>query len=227
MSINDPNSISGGDGTISASSAKDRLAADMSGVKQTAKSDIEAIKTEASTQVDALKAEAGEQIDELKSQAKDQIHDATDKAKTFAGEQKDLAAGQLTGIASALGRVADELQADQSAIAGYTRQIADGIDRFADTVKTRPVDDIVNTAQDFGRKQPVAFLGAAALAGFVASRFIAASAHRSSDQTCGRSRSAENSTGQAQAPAGVYTAPSGLDAAPRATTETGASNVQR
>lgn len=227
MSINDPNTISGGDGTISASSAKDRLAADMSGVRQTAKSDIEAIKTEASTQVDALKSEAGEQIDELKSQVEDQIHDATDKAKTFAGEQKDLAAGQLTGIASALGRVADELQADQSSIAGYARQIADGINRFADTVKTRPVDDIVNTAQDFGRKQPVAFLGAAALAGFVASRFVAASAHRSPDQTGQRFSSAENSTGQAHAPAGIYAATGGLDVAPRADADTGASDVQR
>jgi hypothetical protein len=33
-------------------------------------------------------------------------------------------------------------------------------------------------AQDFGRKQPAAFIGAAALLGFVASRFVMASANR-------------------------------------------------
>jgi hypothetical protein len=46
------------------------------------------------------------------------------------------------------------------------------------TIEDRDVDDLLGMTQDFGRRQPVAFLGAAALAGFVASRFALASAHR-------------------------------------------------
>jgi hypothetical protein len=44
-------------------------------------------------------------------------------------------------------------------------------------------------AQDFGRRQPAAFLGAAALLGFAASRFLLASAKRAGEQNIGASTS--------------------------------------
>ena len=106
-------------------------------------------------------------------------HDATDKAKTFASEQKDLAAGQISGVASAINKVADELDGgDQQMVARYARDLASGLSKFGGTVQNKNVDDLMGMAQNFGRSQPLAFLGAAALAGFVASRFALASAHR-------------------------------------------------
>ena len=129
--------------------------------------------------LDTVRQHAGEDVESLKAEAKSQIGAATDKAKGFAGEQKDVAATQLSGIASAITKVADELQqTDQAAVAGYARDLANGVGKFADTVQNKNVDDLMGLAEDFGRKQPVAFLGAAALAGFVASRFALASAHR-------------------------------------------------
>jgi hypothetical protein len=136
----------------------------------------QAVKTAQQT-VDAIKDEASDQFDSIKEQAKSQLADATDKAKSFAGEQKDVAGDQLGGIASAISKVADELQ-DQPVIAGYAHDLAGGIQRVSDTVKNRNVDELLAMAEDFGRSQPVAFLGAAALAGFVASRFVLSSENR-------------------------------------------------
>ena len=127
--------------------------------------------------VESVKVEAVNQFGNLKEQAQSQFSDATEKAKSFAGEQKDAAGDQLSGVADAISKVANELQ-DQPAIAGYANELAGGIKRVSETVKNRNVDELLAMAEDFGRTQPVAFLGAAALAGFVASRFVLSSANR-------------------------------------------------
>lgn len=148
-------------------------------LQQKAQTEFGAAKETLQDNLDAVRQHAGEDVQSLKEEAKSQIGAATDKAKGFAGEQKDMAATQLTGIAAAITKVADELsQTDQGIVAGYARDLANGVGKFADTVQNKDVDDLMGIAQDFGRKQPVAFLGAAALAGFVASRFALASAHR-------------------------------------------------
>jgi hypothetical protein len=141
--------------------------------------DFERVANTARSDLDAIKQQAAEDADRLRHQAKDQLDAAGQKAKSFAAEQKDLAAGQLSGIASAITRVADELDtSDQRVVARYARDLANGLDKMSGNVRNREVDDLLGAAQDFGRNQPVAFLGMAALAGFVASRFVLASAHR-------------------------------------------------
>ena len=163
--------------TNSAASAGSRLIPNE--LQQKAQSEVGAAKNTLQDSLDSVRQHAGEDVQSLKEEAKNQIGDAAEKAKGFAGEQKDMAAIQLSGIAAAITKVADELsQTDQGAIAGYARDLAGGVGKFADTVQNKNVDDLMGMAQDFGRKQPVAFLGAAALAGFVASRFALASAHR-------------------------------------------------
>jgi hypothetical protein len=58
--------------------------------------------------------------------------------------------------------------------------VAQGVDRLATNVRNNDVDELLAMAQDFGRSQPLAFLGMAAAAGFMASRFALASSHRRS-----------------------------------------------
>jgi F0F1-type ATP synthase membrane subunit b/b' len=148
-------------------------------IPQEAQSEFGAAKETLQDNIDTVRQHASEDVESLKAEAKSQIGAATDKAKGFAGDQKEMAATQLSGIAAAITKVAEELQrTDQSAVAGYARDLAGGVGKFADTVQNKNVDDLMGMAEDFGRKQPVAFLGAAALAGFVASRFALASAHR-------------------------------------------------
>jgi hypothetical protein len=77
-------------------------------------------------------------------------------------------------------RVATDLEGQNASSASYARMIADGATKISSTVRDNDVDAIFSMAQDFGRKQPAAFIGAAALLGFAASRFLMASAKRES-----------------------------------------------
>lgn len=166
MSIDDPNAPLGG--TTMSPELKTQAAQDLGNVTDKAKHDLGEVTQRA--QNDAR---------ELGHQASEKIAEATDKAKSFAGDQKDLAAGQINGVAAAITKVAEELDgSDQQTVARYARDLASGLSSMGKTIEGHDVDDLMGMAQDFGRKQPVAFLGAAALAGFVASRFALASAHR-------------------------------------------------
>lgn len=186
MTIQDPNQPADEAGTsgILPPKVEERAKAEFGAATETAKRDL-----------DAITERAAEDVRDLKHQAQDQIGAATDKAKTFAGEQKELAAGQLDGIAAAITKVADELDTgDQQTVARYARDLAGGLTQMSQTIAGRDVDDLMGMAQDFGRKQPVAFLGAAALAGFMASRFALASAHRRDSKPSGQGGDEQPST---------------------------------
>ena len=170
MSIQDPKQSQGHQSP--AGDLKDQVNHDLGTVTDQARHDLDAIAGQAKADAEKLGHEASEKIFE-----------ATDKAKGFAGDQKDLAASQINGVAAAINKVADELGGEQPTVARYARDLASGLSSMGKTIEERDVDDLMGLAQDFGRKQPVAFLGAAALAGFVASRFALASNHRRDSKT--------------------------------------------
>ncbi len=134
---------------------------------ETAKADIADLGAEISQQAAALGEEAKAQVGEL-----------AEKGKGMAGEQMDLLAKQLGGVSDALQKVAGELETNSQTSAQYVRMVADGAEKLTSTLRDNSVDDILSIARDFGRKQPAAFLGLAALLGFAASRFVSASAQR-------------------------------------------------
>lgn len=141
-------------------------------------------KAEAATAAEELKSEAAHQMDKAKAEISAGMHRAQDEARSFASDQKDFAAGQLGSIADAVSRVAEELdQQNQMSLARYAREIGNGMRGLSDTARDSSVDELVNKAQSFGRRNPAAFLGAAALLGFAASRFLTASAHRQETTT--------------------------------------------
>ena len=143
------------------------------------KKDVEAFVGEAQDLGAKVTTEAQKQVSHLTDQAQVKIVETAEKVKGVAGEQKDLLADRITGVAEAADRVATDLESNNQQAAQYVRMVADNAGKLSDTIRNNNVDQIVNLTQDFGRQQPVAFLGAAALLGFVASRFIAASAQRS------------------------------------------------
>ncbi len=144
-----------------------------------AAAEIGQITDEAQAGLDAVKQRGAEDIRELSRRAMEKGSEAVGQAKGFASDQKAMAAGHINGIASAIDKVAEELdRSDQATISRYARDLAGGLSKIGNTINSRDVDDLIGMAQDFGRTQPVAFLGAAAFAGFVASRFALASAHR-------------------------------------------------
>ena len=146
--------------------------------EETLRHDAEAVVETARSEFDKVRQEASTQAGDLVDGAKAQIADVSEKAKGLATEQKELLAGQVGGVADAMERVAADLEGQNASSAQYARMIADGATRISDTIRDNDVDSIMHMAQDFGRKQPAAFIGAAALLGFAASRFLLASAKR-------------------------------------------------
>lgn len=168
MSIDDPNATREAGPSVVPPKLQAQANQDLGALGETAQHDL-----------DAVTQRAKDDARELGQHASEKIGEATDKAKSFASDQKSLAAGQINGVAAAITKVADELDGtEQQTVARYARDLAAGISSMGKTIEDRDVDDLMGMAQDFGRKQPVAFLGAAALAGFVASRFALASSHR-------------------------------------------------
>jgi uncharacterized protein YjbJ (UPF0337 family) len=162
-----PDASQGQRGRVIPAKAEETIRHDVHEVVETAKHEFEKVKDEATSQASGI-------VDEAKAQ----IADVTEKAKGLAIEQKELLAGHIGGVAEAMERVAADLEGQNSSSAQYARMIADGAGRISETVQNNDVDAILSMAQDFGRKQPAAFMGAAALLGFAASRFLLASAKR-------------------------------------------------
>ncbi|MDB5539196.1 MAG: hypothetical protein JWQ89_923 [Devosia sp.] len=161
--------------------ASDQLREDAAKLAETAKTDLAGLGEEVKQQAAALGEEAKAQISEV-----------AEKAKGLATEQKDFVVDQLSAVSEALEKVAGELEQQDQSSAHYVRMVADGAAKLTSTVRYNDVDQILGMAQDFGRKQPVAFMGAAALLGFVASRFVLASANRRSESQSERERTASN-----------------------------------
>lgn len=124
----------------------------------------------------SLREKIEEDITSVKETAQDVAHKAADKATEVADRQKSYAADQIGKIAGALERVGEELKSDDAgAIGGYASQLGVSARHFADRVKDKNLSEIAGIAEDFGRRQPLAFLGLAAVAGLAASRFMMAS----------------------------------------------------
>ena len=66
---------------------------------------------------------------------------------------------------------------------------------FADSIRSGDFNDLVRNTQSFARRQPTAFLGIAALAGFAAVRFLKSSSdtptESSVDGTASRRRTSQ------------------------------------
>ena len=150
---------------------------------ETLKTDANAILHEAKSLASDVAAEAKDQASNLADQAKAQVAQTAEKVKGMAAEQKDLLAGHIGGLAASMSRVADDLDQNNDTSAHYARLIADNAEKLSATIHNNDVDQILEIAQNFGRKQPAAFMGAAALLGFAASRFLMASAKRTTTAT--------------------------------------------
>ena len=145
---------------------------------ETIGADAAALADEVQGLASTVAGEAADQATEIANQAKARVLEQTDKIKGFAGKQKDLLAEQIGGVASAMDRVADEFESEQKPGADYVRLIARNADNVSSAIRQNDVDTLLNEAQNYGRRQPIAFAAIAAALGFAASRLLLASAHR-------------------------------------------------
>lgn len=141
-----------------------------------------------------LKRKAADDIGTVKEKAKAQVRDVADKAEEVASKQKNIAARYAASLGSALEKVGSEMQgADDAVVGKYAKELGSTIQSFAKDVEDRQLSDVSGMAEDFGRKQPLAFLGMAALAGRAASRFLTASAQKRSTSAAPADMRAETS----------------------------------
>lgn len=128
---------------------------------------------------DDLKRKATDDFGTVKNKAKEQLHEASGKVEEVASKQKNIAARYTASIGTVLEKVGAEMQSgDDAQVGKYAEELGSTVKSYAKDIEDRELGEVASMAEDFGRRQPLAFLGVAALAGLAASRFLTASAHR-------------------------------------------------
>jgi hypothetical protein len=133
------------------------------------------LKQKAADLADASSEKLKEQASEFADAAKDMASQATDKLKEAVSEKKGAGAEYIGTLAETMRRAASEFDNDLPMAGKYIRKAAVQVEHVSDSIKTGNFNDLIENAQTFARRQPTAFLGLAALAGFVAVRFLKSS----------------------------------------------------
>lgn len=141
-----------------------------------ADNDLKPVDDLAATTIDTARAEAsklGDATQALKDGATKLGAQATEKVRHYADEGKARAGGALDQIAQLLTDAAgtvDEKLGDQ--YGHYARSAAGSVSNFADSLKAKDVDELIDDARDFVRKSPAVAIGIAAAVGFALARVV-------------------------------------------------------
>jgi len=109
---------------------------------------------------DTMTETASAAAEQMQSAATDQIE-----------QQKRAASESIQAFAQAVRRASDELsKQDQTAAAQLIQQAAGGLESLSETLSNRSFGDMVDMARDFGRRNPMALAGGAALLGLALGR---------------------------------------------------------
>ena len=118
-----------------------------------------------------------QQIEDKAREAGTRVIDAAkDRARSLFEEQQLRAADQVGSVARALHQAASQLN-DENA-SSYVSRAADQVDRFADTLRSHDLDDLIDQTERFARRQPELFIGGALLLGLAFGRFLKSSGDR-------------------------------------------------
>ncbi len=119
------------------------------------------------------------------SAAKERLHDLRDAAQSSLEDVKSAAADKTDELkgqtADEIARTARGLEAAADGLEGsplqqdLLREAADGLKQIARAVQGKSIGAMVGDLSEFGRQNPLAYLGGAALAGFALARFARAS----------------------------------------------------
>ncbi len=129
------------------------------------------------------KSGAAEFAETARERVSEMADEARERAYQYGREYKDEAASETSKIADALRKAANDLH-DGSPQERVFAKLADTVADTADGMRSMELDEMAYAVNDFARRNAGAFLGSAALLGFVAARFMKSSA-RSSGSTYG------------------------------------------
>ena len=97
-----------------------------------------------------------------------------DHVQGVISRSKSASADAAAGVARVAETIADSVHGELPALAEYVRGAGQKIDRLASDLRDKNVGELLSSAAEFGRTQPVVLLAGAALVGFALSRLIKA-----------------------------------------------------
>ena len=119
-------------------------------------------------------AAAQDRLGDLRDAALTSLDEAKSTATEKAGEAKAQAADELSRTARGLEAAAAEMEGSPLQ-QDLLREAADGLKQIAHAVEGKSLGTMAADLSEFGRQNPVAYLGGAALVGFALARFARAS----------------------------------------------------
>ena len=119
-------------------------------------------------------AAAQERLGDLRDAARSSLDEAKSTATEKAGEAKAQAADEIARTARGLEAAAEEMEGSPLQ-QDLLREAADGLKQIAHAVEGKSIGTMAAELSEFGRQNPVAYLGGAALVGFALARFARAS----------------------------------------------------
>ncbi|MGR3485838.1 MAG: hypothetical protein ACU0BF_10875 [Paracoccaceae bacterium] len=143
-----------------------------------AKAEAQNLKAEAQAEARDAKAAAADLAQQGKAAAKDAVDAAKTKAATLAEEKaqqaREGAASKVDQFASSMRAASDELDEGTPQARAFDA-VADTLSDMSSRMRGKDLNEIVDDVSHFARQNPAMFLGAAALVGFAATRFLKAS----------------------------------------------------
>jgi hypothetical protein len=119
-------------------------------------------------------AAAQDRLGDLRNAALFSLDEAKSAATERVEETKDQAAGEIARTAEGLAAAAAEMEGSPFQ-QDLLREAADGLRQIARAVEGKSIGRMAGELSEFGRQNPVAYLGGAALVGFALARFARAS----------------------------------------------------
>jgi len=111
-----------------------------------------------------------------KEQASQYAEQAKEQASRYAEDQKEAITQHLDDFAKAVREASETLSRnDQTMASQVVRQAASGLESLSRSISGANLQDVVNSVRDFGRANPIAFIGGFMLAGLALGRFARAS----------------------------------------------------
>jgi hypothetical protein len=119
-------------------------------------------------------AAAQERLGDLRDAALSSLDEAKSAATEKVEKTKDQAAGEIARTAEGLEAAAIEMEGSPFQ-QDLLREAANGLKQIAHAVEGKSIGRLAGDLSEFGRQNPMAFLGGAALVGFALARFARAS----------------------------------------------------
>jgi hypothetical protein len=119
-------------------------------------------------------AAAQDRLGDLRDAALSSFDEAKSAATGKVEETKDQAAGEIARTAQGLEAAAAQMEGSPFQ-QDLLREAADGLKQIAHAVEGKSIGRMAGDLSEFGRQNPVAYLGGAALVGFALARFARAS----------------------------------------------------